>query len=524
MLDVLIQNGRIIDGMGNLWYYSAVGVEGDRVHILRGDVSSVEAARKIDATGLVVCPGFIDMHAHSGLMVLHHPRHEPKVHQGVTTELIGVDGNSYAPFNSQEELEQFMLLNAGLDGSPPLPKKWSSVAEYLSLFDDTVACNFAYVIGNSALRIGAVGWEDRRATGEEIGTQKALLRQGMEDGAFGISTGLTYPPGSYADTAELTELCKEVNRLGGIYVTHVRYTLGDRFLDPFREAIQIGRDSGVPVHISHFNSPLPGGARKLLTLVDDAREEGLEVTYDSYPYPYASTRLVSVLPEWAHSGGVEKLQALMRSPRGRRQMEEALIVRAPSWDAVLVTNFKKPHNRQWDGKSVVAISEGLSQSIIDTLCDLLLEEDMNLSYIALGGNSLNIREFFKHPAHMLGSDALLIGDHVSPRSYGCFPLVLGDFVREERVLELSQAIRKMTSFPAQRLGLPDRGVLRNGMKADIVVFDPQKVRTTATLQKPKQLPEGISYVLVNGKLVVDNGRHTGALPGVALRHRVNDGA
>ena len=246
MLDVLIHNGRVLDGTGSPWFHAGVGIADGRIRILRGDLSSVDAARNIDADGMIVCPGFIDMHTHSGLMLLHEPRNEPKIHQGITTELIGVDGNSYAPFTSENDFEQFLLLNAGIDGSPPLPKRWSTVDEYLSLFNRKVANNVAYVIGNSPLRISAMGWENRRPAGDELELEKALLRQGMEEGAFGLSTGLTYPPGSFADTNELIELCREVHRLGGIYVTHVRYTLGDQFLDPYKEAIHIARASGVP--------------------------------------------------------------------------------------------------------------------------------------------------------------------------------------------------------------------------------------------------------------------------------------
>ena len=521
MLDVLIHNGRVIDGIGNPWFHAGVGVENGRIRILREDLSSIEAARNIDADGMVVCPGFIDMHTHSGLMLLHQPRNEPKIHQGVTTELIGVDGNSYAPLTSEEDFDQFLLLNAGIDGSPPLPKRWSTVDEYLSLFNRRVANNVAYVIGNSPLRINAMGWDNRRPTGEEIEAEKTLLRQGMEEGAFGMSTGLTYPPGSFADTNELIELCQEVNRLGGIYVTHVRYTLGDQFLDPYKEAIHIARASGVPLQISHFHSPLPGGARKLLALLDEALDDGLDVTYDSYSYPYSSTRLESVLPEWAHEGGVDHLLEMMSHKKSRQRMAADLSVRAPSWDSVLVTNFTKPHNRRWEGKSVAAIADGLDMTILDAVCDLLLEEDMNLCYTADNGNPVNIREFFKHPNHMVGSDGLLIGDHINPRTYGCFPRVLGEFVREDGLLTLTDAVRRMTSFPAQRLGLSDRGRLANGMMADLVVFDPKTVGTKATLEDPKQLPDGIPYVLVNGQLVVDRGVHTGATPGVALRHKVN---
>ncbi|MBI4233969.1 MAG: D-aminoacylase [Chloroflexi bacterium] len=496
-----------------------MGVEGDRLKLLRGDTPGAEAARVLDATGRVVCPGFIDTHAHSGLMALHSPGyHEPKVRQGVTTELVGVDGNSYAPFPSPDDLEAFALLNAGLDGRLPAGLRWSSVAEYLEAFEGRVACNIAYVIGNSALRIAAVGWENRRPTASEAARMHDLLRQGMREGAFGMSTGLTYPPGSYAETEELAELCRTVNPQGGVYVTHVRYTLGDRILDPFREAIEIGRRSGVPVHISHLHSPRPGGARRLLALVDEARLEGRDVTFDSYSYPYSSTRLVALIPEWAHEGGTARLLERLRVQEIRARIAADPDFSGRDFRSFLVTAFTQATYKRFDGMSLAAIAEALGLSVVDTLCDLLLEEDLGLSYTALGGNPLNIREFYRHPAHMVGSDALLIGDHPNPRSYGCYPLVLGDFCREEGVLDLPSAVRKMTSFPAQRLGLSDRGMLRDGMKADMVVLDPQRVRATATLENPRSAPEGIEHVMVNGVLVVESGKPTGALPGRALRH------
>ena len=314
MLDLLITNGMIVDGTGNPGFYGAVAVTGDEVEILRGDVSQIQAARTIDATGKVVCPGFIDMHAHSGLVILSEPLHEPKVRQGVTTELIGVDGNSYAPFHRHEDFLQFVELNSGLDGNPPLPGRWSTVAEYLDMFDSKVSVNIAYIIGNSPIRICVMGWEDRPATVADIQNMRALLREGMEEGAFGISTGLDYPPGSYADTAELVELSREAAALGGIYHTHVRNSLGDRFLDPLKEAIDIGRQSGIPSHITHLyqRTTAPGGGRRLLQLVEDAREEGLDVTFDSYPYIYSSTRLLIVLPQWCQSGGPNRLKEVRR--------------------------------------------------------------------------------------------------------------------------------------------------------------------------------------------------------------------
>ena len=520
MLDLLITGGQIIDGTGSAGYYGAVGVEGNRLRILRGDISSVQATRIIDASNCVVCPGFIDMHAHSALMMLVEPRHEPKVRQGITTEVIGVDGNTYAPFTRQEDFDKFLQLNAGLEGNPSLPDRWSTVAEYLAMFDSRVAVNVAYLIGNTPLRICAVGWANRTATGEELEYMKTLLREGMEEGAFGLSTGLDYPPGSYADTAELIELSREAARLGGIYHTHVRYALGDRFLDPFKEAIEIGRRGDIPCQLTHFYQRVPVEGRPasmLLELVEEAREEGLDVTFDSYPYNYGSTRLLILIPQWAHDGGPDKLKEALRSAEVRDKFREEIKPRGAGWDQTWLTYFKKPHNQQYEGRHLAEVAEMMGKDVIDTMCDLLLDEELQTSFVMLGSNRMTLPKFIQHPLSMVGSDALLLGDNPSPRTYGTFPNILSEFVRDEKFLSLSSAIRKMTSFAAQRLGLKGRGLLRDGMYADIVVFDPRTVKAPATQANPKQFPVGIEYVIVNGKVVVEKGNHTGVLAGRALR-------
>jgi N-acyl-D-amino-acid deacylase len=519
MLDLLIRGGLIIDGTGNPGCYGAVGVDGEQVAILRGDLAGVEAGRTLDATGRVVCPGFIDMHAHSGLVILAEPHHEPKVRQGVTTEVIGIDGCSYAPFHDHDDLLRFIDVNSGLDGRPRLPGRWSTVEQYLDLFTNRVAVNIVYVIGNSPLRISAMGWGDRPPTSAELGNMRALLRTGMEEGAWGLSTGLDYPPGSYADTAELTALAEGAAALGGIYHTHVRYSLGDRFLDPFREAIEIGRRSGAPAHITHFyhRSTAPAGASRMLALVEDAREEGLDVTFDSYPYVFSSTRLNIVIPQWAFDGGPARLKAALASPEARARMRKEIRPRAPSWHDMWVTHLKRPEHHRYEGRSIADVAEMMGKDVVDAVCDLLLLEDLQVSYVSAGANAATLPKFVSHPLSMVGSDALLIGDYPSPRTYGTFPIILAEYVREDRFLSLPDAIRKMTSFPAQRLGLPDRGLLRDGFKADLVVFDAKTVKAPATRTEPKQFPIGIEYVLVNGRVVVDQGKHTGVMAGRALR-------
>ena len=520
MLDLLIVNGLIIDGTGSPGYRGAVGVEGDVVRIFRGDTSAVEAERVIDAADHVVCPGFIDMHAHSGLVLLAEPHHEPKVRQGITTELIGVDGNSYAPFRSHDDFLKFVELNSGLDGNPPLPGRWSTVEQYLGMFDRKSAVNVAYILGNSPVRIDAIGWEDRPATKADIQNMKAVIRESMEEGAFGISTGLDYPPGGYASTDELVELSGQVADMGGIYHTHVRNRLGDGFLDPFREALEIGQRCGVPIHITHFyqRAPSAGGGDRLLGLVEDAHETGQDVTFDSYPYIYGSTRLLIVFPDWAHEGGPEKLKDVLRSEEGRERLRQEIGPRAPSWQDMWVTYFKRPENHRYEGRSIAEMAEMMGKHPVDAMCDLLLAEDLQTCYVAAGTNGNTLPAFVTHPLSMVGSDAVLLGDFPSPRTYGCFPIILAEYVREENQMSLPTAIRKMTSFPAQRLGISDRGILRDGFKADLTVFHPGDVKAPATRTAPKQFPIGIEYVIVNGAVVVDGGSNTGALPGRALRH------
>ncbi len=523
MLDLLIRGGRVYDGTGNDWFEASIGVSGDTIQLLRGNTSAVEATKVIEARGLAVCPGFIDMHAHSTMAILSDPHHEPKIRQGVTTELIGVDGNSYAPFEDGEELEKWAVFNAGLDGAKPPGPTWSTVAEYLDVYDRKVASNVAYVVGNSPLRIAAVGWSDRAPTESEMDRQRDLLRAAIAEGAFGISTGLTYPPGGFASTGELAELCRVVTDEGGIHVCHVRYSLGDAFRDPFLEAIEISRRSGVPLHLSHYASrwQANGQFRPLLQLVEDAREEGIPVTFDAYPYNQGSSRATVALPDWLQEDGPDALLERLADPRARARMREETDPRQSRWRDPRgwhLTGFSEPGNRRFEGKNLHEIADMAGEDPLDALCDLLLEENLSLSFVGHeSNNEVTVRKLLAHPQCMVGSDGLLIGDHPSPRSYGTFPKMLGDLVREEGLMTTAEAIRKMTWLPAQLLGLSDRGIVRDGAKADLVVFDPDEIRANATLEHPTRFPDGIPHVIVNGVPVLENGEHTGATPGRALR-------
>jgi N-acyl-D-amino-acid deacylase len=299
MLNLLITNGLIIDGSGSPGFHAAVLVEVDTVTVLRGDVSHLEAERVIDAKGLVVCPGFIDLHSHTGLTILGEPHHDPKVRQGVTTELVGIDGMSHSPFKSREELERYIWQDSGLNGYPPLPTDWLTVAEQLDKYDNTVAVNIAYILGNSSVRIWSVGWNDRPATPAELEDMKSVVREAMEEGAWGLSTGLDYPPGSYASTSELADLAGVAARLGGHYHTHTRASLKSKgLMAPWEEALDIGRGGDCPVHLTHYRQGAAGVGSHLdyLELVENARDEGMDVTFDCYTYPYSGTTVTIGLP------------------------------------------------------------------------------------------------------------------------------------------------------------------------------------------------------------------------------------
>ncbi len=524
--DLLVEGGTVVDGTGERAFAASVGVRDGRIEVIDGPTDDLVAARRIDATGRVVAPGFIDLHSHSGLMIFADPLHEPKIRQGVTTEVIGVDGLSYAPIPDLADLEALAHINAGLDGRPDIAYDWSSVETYLDRLDGLhPSLNLAFMVGNSALRIGAIGWEEVEASDGDVANMRAMLREAMEEGALGITSGLDYPPGAYASTDELAALTAEAARAGGFYHTHVRYDLGDRYLDPFREAIDIGRRGGGPSHITHFyhRQTFPDGPGPMLALVDDARAEGLDVTFDTYPYEWASTRLLIMIPPWVQAGGPvrtkERLAEAGVRDRIRRELAErgVLFAGRRAWDDVRVGAFTHPDLVRWEGSTLGDVIADRGEDPVDVLCDLLLAEDLRVNQVTPGPWTETLRDFIRHPIGMIGTDSTFVGARPSPRTYGSYPRVLGQFVRDEALLSLEEAVRSMTSAPAARLGLRDRGTIRDGAVADLVVFDPKRVRSNATYEEPRQFPDGIEYVVVEGEIVVDRDRHTGARPGRVLR-------
>ena len=527
MLDLLIRGGHVIDGAGNPWYAADVGIAGDRIAAV-GRLPGETAARVIDAEGLFVCPGFVDMHTHSDLQLLANPLHEAKVHQGVTLEVLGQDGLSYAPV-TDDVLVQLRGQLAGWNDDPPgFDWSWRTVAEYLDRLDaDGIAVNAAYLAPHGTIRMCAMGYDDRAPTDDELGHMKRLLAEALEDGAIGLSSGLTYTPGMYADDDELVALLEVVREHGGFYAPHHR-NYGRRALEAYADCIEIARRSGAPLHFAHAHLGFEinkGRAPELLAMIDAARAEGVEVTLDTYPYLAGSTYLHAFLPSWIHVGGtaatIERLRDPARREQLRREVEDegcdGFHEIPMDWSIVVISGARLEPNRRFIGLSVSDAAKLAGARPIDFVCEFLADEQLGVSCIAHTGNEENVRTTMTHTSHTVGSDGILVGERPHPRSYGTFPRYFALYVRELGILTWEQAVRKMTSLPAQRLGFPDRGLLRPGMAADVTCIDPATIRDTATFEEPRQLPEGIPYVVVNGVVVVDDGRHTGALAGRTLR-------
>ncbi|MCV7160893.1 N-acyl-D-amino-acid deacylase family protein [Mycolicibacterium brisbanense] len=519
---LLIHSGLIVDGTGNPGYRAAVYVRDGHMRIVRGSTEHIKADRTIDASGLTIAPGFIDIHSHSDLLLLDTPNPDFKIRQGVTTEILGVDGLSYAPFNDLDSLKSFVAQNAGIGGYPGIEYTWRTVGEYLDRFDRRSVVNVGTFVGNTALRVSAVGWGNQPASRREIRNMQAILRSAMHDGALGMSTGLDYPPGCHADTQELIELARVVTEMGGVYHTHVRYRKGDQYLDPFIEALQIGRESGVPVHITHFSRvarPDGGGAKGLLDLIDNARAEGIDVTFDSYPYQWGGSRLALLLPEWIQRDGYSATCSRLHDPDVRLRLAAELDEGATAqydvskpYSDIRIGGLTATGHTAFEGRYLSEIVAALGVSPAEAICDLVAENP-TASFTRTSADPMTLWRFVCHPLGMIASDAVTTALAPSPRVYGSFPRVLGDFVREENLLTLPEAIRKMTSYPAQRLGLTGRGLIADGMIADITVFDAQTVRAPATYERPRLLAEGVKYVIVSGSIVLDDTEMTSNTPG-----------
>jgi len=531
MLDLVIKNGRVVDGTGNPWFKEDVGIADGRIAKI-GNLGTEESTRVVDAKGLAVAPGFFDMHSHSDLSLLINPRTESKVRQGITTEVVGNCGVSGAPLNDFLK-EEFMKTTPILEEAG-LKLDWSTMSEYLCrLNEKKIAVNVVSLVGHGNVRAMVMKYDARPPTKNELEKMRRVLAKALEEGAFGMSSGLIYPPGCYANTTELIELCKVVAQYNGIYTSHIRGE-EEGLLNSVKEAIKIGEKAGVPVEISHHKAAGKaswGKVRRTLKMIEKARERSVEVTCDVYPYLAGSFGLDAMLPPHTWEGGVEKLVEKLKDEesrqRLRREMTEGIEGwsspwRAGGWDATMIA-YCKGHP-EFEGKIVLDITQQKGVDPFDFVFDLLIEEKASVAVVRFLMCEKDMRTVLKHSVSMIGSDSsahapygVLAKGKPHPRSYGTFPRVLGKYAREEGVLTLENAVRKMTSLPAQKLKLKDRGLIKEGMWADITIFDPKKVIDTATYSEPHQYPKGIEYVLVNGKIVIDKGEHTGELPGQALR-------
>jgi N-acyl-D-amino-acid deacylase len=526
LFDLVVKNGRVVDGTGNPRFKADVGIKDGHISDI-GELSSSKADEVIDARGFVVTPGFIDMHAHSDFSLLINPLAESKVRQGITTEVIGNCGSSAAPLN--DFLRKQIRETSPVIQEAKLKLNWSSMGEYLKRLErNGIALNAVSLAGNGNIRALVMEYDSRQPSKSELEEMKKVLAQSLEEGAFGLSSGLIYPPSCYADAKELIELCKIVAKYGGIYTSHIRGE-GDTLINSVREAIEIGRKSGAPVEISHHKASGKsnwGKVKRTLKMIDEARSKGVEVTCDVYPYVAGSTGLDAFLPVHAWAGGVEKLVERLKNPETRLQlrheMERSSLFKPDSWNTIMIA-YCKGH-REYEGKTIAEIAEQKKTDPFDLVFDLLIEEKASVQIVIFSMREKDMRTVLKHPAAMIGSDSsstapygVLGKGKPHPRTYGTFPRILSEYARKTKLLTLEEAIRKMASFPAQKLKLNDRGLIRKDMAADIAVFDPEKVVDRATYAEPHQYPIGIKYVIVNGKLVVADGKHTHQLPGRALR-------
>lgn len=527
-MKILIKNGTIVDGTGKKGFPGSVLIENDKIAAI-GNLDESQYDQIIDAAGMVVAPGFIDTHSHSDLQVLVNPYVSPKVRQGITTEVLGQDGISMAPL-PKEYISPWRKNLAGLDGdSDDIDWSYETTDGYLKLLEKKgVGLNESYLVPHGNIRMEAMGLDNRRPTSAELQKMREITRREMEAGAFGLSTGLIYMPCAYADTSEVTELCKVVAAYDGVFVIHQR-SEADTILESMKEVINIGRESGVKVHFSHFKVCGKNNWDKIdqvIALLEQAQAEGIRVSFDQYPYVAGSTMLGVILPPWVHDGGTDKLLARLENTELRQKMIYDIEHGIPGWDnfvdfagldQIFVTSVKTSKNEDLVGKNMLEIGAIRGKNPYEATFDLLYEEQNAVGMVDFYGTEEHVIQFLKRPEQNVCTDGLLGGKKPHPRVFGSFPRVLGKYVREDKALTMEEAVRKMTSRPADVFGITGRGVLEEGYFADIVVFNPATVIDKGTYIDPIQYPEGIEFVIINGAVAVKHGEQMDSLPGRVLR-------
>jgi len=517
--DLVIKNGHVIDGTGRPRFKTNVYIEGGKIIKVGSDGSEI-ADRVIDAEGKIICPGFFDLHNHSDGTLFANKRAESFIRQGVTTLYINPDGFSPAPLNANHRKEIIDFYGA-LSFGATMPFTWTTFKEYFDKLESVLGINIRANVGFGTVRICAMGFEMRKPTGSEMEYMKKLVDEAFRDGVCGLSTGLTYPPQCYSTTKEVLKLCRVVAKHGGIYHTHLRGT------DGLREAFELGEKSGAPVHLTH-STPSDEAYR----VIERANTMGLDVTLDAYPYTVGSGRMDAYLPGWVHEGGREEMLVRIQKPEVRERLSSEWRERdSRTWPngprgTPLIAWCQSESCKQYEGKTVNEVARITDMNVVDAFCSLLLENDGNIIH-----NSINrrlrrdVQRAFQRPLMLIGSDGWAMSSygplHVGyphPRCYGTFPRILGKYARYMGLLTLEEAIKKMTLDSARRIRVYDRGALQKGMWADITIFDPEGICDNATYTFPHRYPSGVEYVIVNGEITIETGKHTGALAGRVLRY------
>ncbi len=540
-MKILISNATLVDGTGADRRAADVLLDGPVIAAVVDAGSLTRAGtgadRIIDATGLVLSPGFIDMHAHSDLQLLVNRGHYAKLSQGVTTELLGQDGLSYAPVDDATLAGVREKIAGWNDNPADFDWNWRTVGEYLDRLDapqkeGRIATNAAYLVPQGTVRALVMGFEEGDPTPEQQQRMQGVVRTAMEEGAVGMSSGLTYTPGMYAQTEELAGLCRAVGELGGFYAPHHR-SYGKGALGAYAEMIGLSRDTGCALHLSHATMNFAenkGRAGELLDLIDEALDDGVDITLDTYPYLPGATTLSAILPSWASSGGTEATLVRLADPETRAKIRESVEIYGSDgchgvvaeWNTLEISGVQNPALAGYVGKTVKDIAAETQQEPFDVFAQILRDDRLGTGILQHVGHEENVQAIMKHRTHTGGSDGLLVGAKPHPRAWGTFPRYLGHYSRDLGLLSLEETVHHLSGRPAARLKLHRRGLIREGYAADVVLFDPETVRDQATFENPRQAASGIHYVFVNGMAAIDGGRPTGARAGRALR-RSSDG-